>query len=151
MSTRVTITGDKKLISALRKFGKDGVKAIEDTVKFTAQGIEDNAKGFVKSNGTVISGNLGLNIASKQNDNKLNWIVISHAHYSAYIEFGTGSKNVSIPEVFKDQAALFKGEGIREGNITPKPFMYPAYLIAKKNYKADLQDNLDVLIEKFNR
>jgi len=149
MSTRVTITGDKKLISALRKFGKDGVKAIEDTVKFTANDLENNAKGFAPVNKRTTGGDLRQSIAAEP-IGKLLWRITAFAHYAPYMEFGTG-KSVNITEVFKDQASQFKGRGIREVNLRPQPFMYPAYLIAKKNYKADLEDNLDVLIEKFNR
>jgi len=145
MSIKVTITGDKKLIKSLRKFGKNGEKAIENTVKFTANGIEDNAKRLAP----VDNGFLRQSIAA-QSIGKLLWRITAFAHYAPYMEFGTG-KSVSITEVFKHQASQFKGRGIREVNLRPQPFMYPAYLIAKKNYKADLEDNLDVLTKKFNR
>jgi len=145
MSTKVIITGDKKLISALRKFGQDGVKAIEDTVKFTALGIEDNAKQFAP----VDIGTLRQSIVTEK-QTALSYIVAALAHYAPYMEFGTGKK-VSVPDVFREQAEQFRGGGVKEVNLRPQPFMYPAYLIAKKNYKSDLEDNLDVLIEKFNR
>jgi hypothetical protein len=53
----------------------------------------------------------------------------STAHYAPYVEFGTGSRYVSpndatelgIPSSY---IAQFKGKGIKEVNLKPRPFFY---------------------------
>ena len=69
--------------------------------------------------------------------------------YSAYHEFGTG-RLVSIPDGWEEMAAQFKGKGIREVNIMPRPFMRPAFIEGSKNYKKDLDKALKDLTNKFN-
>lgn len=47
-------------------------------------------------------------------------------HYAPYIEFGTGGF-VDVPEGLGSYAMQFKGKGIREVNMPPQPFLYPAF------------------------
>ena len=70
--------------------------------------------------------------------------------YSAYMEFGTGSK-VKINEDWGEMAARFKGKGIREVNLQPRPFMYPAFVIGRKNYNKELREEFKILAKKFNK
>lgn len=62
------------------------------------------------------------------------------------MEFGTGAKvdlkhlqELGIPDSY---AAQFKGKGIREVNLRPQPFLFPAALRGWNNLKTDLQDIL---------
>lgn len=50
-------------------------------------------------------------------------------HYAPYVEFGTGGL-VDVPNGLEEYALQFKGDGIRQVNLTPRPFLYPAW---KKN------------------
>lgn len=55
----------------------------------------------------------------------LNHEVVSHAPYSAYVEFGTITR-VNVPPGFEEFAARFKGKGLRKtGGIHPHPFFFP--------------------------
>ncbi len=45
--------------------------------------------------------------------------------YAAYMEFGTGGL-VNVPPELKELAFKFLGKGIREVNLEPQPFLYPA-------------------------
>lgn len=62
----------------------------------------------------------------------------STAYYAPYVEFGTGSKYVSpndatelgIPESY---IAQFKGQGIKEVNLRPRPFFYVSARRAYQN------------------
>lgn len=51
------------------------------------------------------------------------------ANYSPYIEFGTGGL-VNVPQGLEDYAIQFKGKGIKQVNLLPRAFLYPAW---KKN------------------
>lgn len=53
--------------------------------------------------------------------------VIVQAKYAPYIEFGTGNLFVSTGSQIWDEIALqFKGKGIKEINLPPRPFLRPA-------------------------
>ena len=60
------------------------------------------------------------------------------------MEFGTGGK-VKVPAELKDIAIQFKGKGIREVNIQPRPFLYPAFVKHRKILIKDLKDYLKTL------
>jgi hypothetical protein len=55
----------------------------------------------------------------------------SDAEYSAYVEFGTGGL-VDVPTGLEGYAMQFKGKGIRQINLAPRPFFFPA---AFKHFK----------------
>ena len=52
--------------------------------------------------------------------------VFTNVEYAAYIEFGTGTM-VDVPSGMEDYAAQFKGRGIKEVNISPQPYLMPAF------------------------
>ena len=71
----------------------------------------------------------------------------SIAHYAPYVEFGTGSKYVSpndatelgIPSSY---IAQFKGKGIKEVNLKPRPFFYISAARAYNNMLARIERRL---------
>ena len=81
--------------------------------------------------------------------NEYNYEIVARAKYSAYLEFGTGGL-VNVPEELKELAIKFKGKGVRQVNIMPQPFLYPAFVKGRKQYLKDLQDGLDSLTSKYN-
>jgi len=56
----------------------------------------------------------------------LNGIVGSTVRYSPYIEFGTGGL-VDVPAGLEDYAIKFKGAGVKQVNLMPRPFLIPAF------------------------
>jgi hypothetical protein len=70
------------------------------------------------------------------------------APYSAYIEFGTG-RAVQVPTELKEIAILFKGKGVKEINLQPQPYLYPAFVKGRKKYLQDLKDLLEHLTNKY--
>lgn len=49
-----------------------------------------------------------------------------NAHYAPYVEFGTGGL-VDVPAGLEAYAMQFKGDGKRQVNLTPRPYLYPAW------------------------
>lgn len=134
------IEGMDKLLKQLSEIGKEGEIRIAQTTEGTAAQIEADAKQLAP----VDTGKLQQGI-KKFEINKLSWAVFANAHnvapYSAYMEFGTGGL-VEIPDELKDQALQFKGKGIREVNLRPQPFLYPAFVKGRKQYIKDLKEDL---------
>jgi len=71
----------------------------------------------------------------------------STAYYAPYVEFGTGSKYVSpndatelgIPDSY---IAQFKGKGIKEVNLKPRPFFYVSARKAYMNMLTRVENRL---------
>lgn len=56
----------------------------------------------------------------------LNGVVGTNVKYAPYMEFGTGGL-VDVPEGLEDYAIKFKGAGIKQVNIPPRPYLIPAF------------------------
>ncbi len=56
----------------------------------------------------------------------LNGIVGTPIKYAPYMEFGTGGL-VDVPAGLEDYAMKFKGAGIKQVNLFPRPFLIPAF------------------------
>ena len=52
-------------------------------------------------------------------------VSVDTVDYGPYVEFGTGNL-VDVPQGLKEFALQFKGQGIREVNLKPQPFLFPA-------------------------
>jgi HK97 gp10 family phage protein len=138
-----TVKGLEETLRSISKFGEKVNKSVEAITEDTARGIEQNAKALAP----VDLGKLRQSIKALQLGNKT-WKIEANATglapYAAYIEFGTGGR-VSVPEELKDIAIKFIGRGIREVNITPQPYLYPAYIRGRTEYLADLKALLEQL------
>lgn len=67
----------------------------------------------------------------KRRGNGLLWEVGTRVKYAPYMEFGTG-KLVNLRELIRagfptSYAAQFKGKGVKQVNIQPRPFLFPSY------------------------
>ena len=133
-----------KVFKSLRKFGKEAEEIIKDTTLAIASEIEADAKRLAP----VDMGFLRNQIHTDE-VNEYNYEIVARAKYSAYLEFGTGGL-VNVPEELKELAIKFKGKGVRQVNIMPQPFLYPAFVKGRKQYLKDLQDGLDSLTSKYN-
>src|SRR6478752_347112 len=70
----------------------------------------------------------------------LNGIIGTPIKYSPFIEFGTGGL-VDVPEGLEDYAMKFKGAGIKQVNLFPRPFLIPAF----KKYTTKMLEELEKL------
>ena len=92
-----------------------GVQMQTDAKRSVATG------GLGRPTGRLISG-----IQIYPRADRMGVTVTSEASYSPYHEFGTGNL-VSVPAGYEEVAMKFKGAGIRQVNIQPRPFMLPNY------------------------
>jgi HK97 gp10 family phage protein len=162
------IKGLNTVLANIRKYGKEAEKDIEGVTELVARNIEKNAKNSAPAN----LGKLGQSIITEK-VNKTNYKVVVNAPYGAYMEFGTGTKVsvpselTAVAAQFKgkkvgnfktaleDVKQWCRSKGIPEEaaypilakimkvGITPRPFLYPAYLIGKTEYIEKLKKVLD--------
>jgi len=134
------IKGLNNVLANIRKYGKEAEKDIEGVTELVARNIEKNAKQLAPAN----FGKLGQSIQAVK-DNRLNWKIEAGgviAPYAPFVEFGTGGL-VNVPNELKDQAIKFKGKGIKQVNLRPRPYLYPALLQGRTEYLEKLKKVLD--------
>jgi len=151
MKLRVNIKNTTKVLKKFDEFGYEGIEQFKAITKFKAQEIEYKAKTNAAINKIWDMGKLIQGIRNYPvNEKGLAYFIKATEPYSAYHEFGTGTK-VEIPDGWGDIARQFKGKGIKEINIQARPFLYPAFKDGGKNYINDLNSALKKLTKKFNR
>lgn len=135
------IKGLNKLLKKFETLDKEIIKNVKDTIEGAAQDIEVDAKVAAPVDfGKLRQGIKAQPIAGKE----MGYRVVAKQEYSAFMEFGTGGR-VKVPTELKEVAIQFKGKGIREVNIQPRPFLYPAFVKNRKILIKDLKDYLKTL------
>jgi HK97 gp10 family phage protein len=136
----------------LIKFGKDVELFVIDQTELTGRNIESDAKRLAPVNKAknIIGGSLKQQITYKLSNGGLGARIFANAPYSAYVEFGTGGL-VNVPSELKELAILFKGKGVKQINIRPQPFLYPAFTLNRQKYIASLQKKLQILTTNVNK
>lgn len=139
-----------KLLNQIDNFSEDAKRGAVSVTNATADEIVTNAKLNVTNNRSVDTGQLRLSIGHTQAEIGNNRsMIFANTLYAAYVEFGTGG-TVSIPKGFGDIAAKWKGKGIRQINIRPKPYLIPAYLLGINKYTKRLSKLYERLTKQYN-
>ena len=81
------------------------------------------------------TGTLRNTISAQKSGKTIN--VVANAKYSPYVEFGTGGR-VDLEDMLRlgippSYAAQFKGKGIRDVNLPPRPFFFSSARVGFKN------------------
>jgi hypothetical protein len=127
-----------KLARLARQNKDEAIRAISETAINIERKAKQNlaALPFKESTGGIAQSAYIL-----YGNDKLSADVGFNLHYAPYIEFGTGVK-VSVPAGFEDYAIQFKGDDLRQVNITPMPYFHPAINSELQNLKRKLQNSL---------
>ena len=139
----MAVKGLKKVLSNLKKFGAEAAVEIDISTMATALDIAKNAKTLAPKD----MGKLAQSIYEAK-ISEADYKVVVGADYGAYVEFGTGKK-VQVPTELKEIAIQFKGAGIKQINLQPQPFLYPAFVKGRKQYIKDLKKVLKKLTKKY--
>lgn len=96
----------------------------------TAQGTEQ----------VKVGGRLKTSISAAEVE-KYNYELVAEANYAAYVEFGTGTGFVELPEQeWMELAAQFKGAGKRQVNLPARPYLRPSVNRITPIMLKDIQD-----------
>ena len=74
----------------------------------------------------------------------MSYQLIAATNYAAYVEFGTGKGFIPNGQPWDGIASKFKGKGIKEVNLLPRPYMRPSVLA----YIPSLKKSIYNLINK---
>lgn len=137
------ISGLQDTLKALNKFEADGVEAVKANIEVSGYIMQSEAMRRVP----VDLGQLKNSIRVEFSDNGLTTTLVATAPYAAYQEFGTGGR-VSIPKGMEEMARQFKGRGLRNINLRPQPYMFPAWDKERRAFVDRLQKELTRLAKK---
>lgn len=102
------------------KFAEKYKEEYIDLLNETVQNIETEAISLAPVDLGILRNSINGEVDG------MNAVIGSTVRYSPYIEFGTGGL-VDVPEGLEDYAMKFKGAGIKQVNIFPRPFLIPAF------------------------
>lgn len=169
----------KNIKGVEQSFAKYGEKAVDEFVKITrfqANETENTAKQLAPKNIDT----LGQSIHTIESKKGLTQDVGTNEPYAPYMEFGTGVKvSVPAEFADMANRAKGKGKGnfkqgleaikkwchnkgidtkaaypifvsILNKGLTPRPFMYPAFVKARATFADDIKDALKQLSKKYN-
>lgn len=120
MALKIEIQGAEALIKGLNRLALSVQSIIEEEIEVGVQDIRTDAVNAAP----VDTGLLRASIQAESEG--LEGEVYTKTPYAGYMEFGTGG-GVDVPEGWEEVAEQYKGQGIRTVNITPRPFMNPAF------------------------
>lgn len=106
---------------------------IDQQLAATGELMATSAKNMV----AVDTGRLRNSISLKK-EQFLSYSLVAQTNYAAYVEFGTGTGFVppENPEWTK-LASQFKGAGIKQVNLLPRPYMRPSILAYYPKFKEE--------------
>ena len=122
------VTGLKQTIADFKKLGVDIEKGVKVAVTTTALESANIATKLAP----IQFGKLRQSIGVEKVDD-VTQSVVANMFYAPYVEFGTGG-NVDVDEEWREIAQAFKGKGVKNINLKPRPFMRPAYKFAKVEF-----------------
>lgn len=132
----------KKKMDNLRVFDK---KTLSNELGRAGLDIARTAKKSV----VVDTGNLKQSINAELKGKTVE--VVARAKYAPYIEFGTGGmvdltdmRELGIPDSYASQ---FKGKGIKEVNLPPRPFFFSSARVGLKKLLDRLNNELNKAIK----
>ena len=130
-----------KKLAMLQKFSK---KELSSEIGRGAMEIVGRAKQSAAKDTGALRQSINAEASRKGVD------VIANIDYAPYIEFGTGSqvsladmKELGIPDSY---AAQFKGDGIREVNLPPRPFFFSSARVGFNNMLKRVNKKLKKLL-----
>lgn len=140
--------GVQGTIEKLRKFGSIGENRIKIISETIANEIAADAKSNIQGYGATGARIAAAITAEKVRGDAFSYTVrVGEQPMCAYVEFGTGTE-VKIPKGWEKIAKQYFVTG--KGWMPPKPYLYPAYYKGRRQYKKDLKDSLNYLVERFN-
>lgn len=131
------VSGFKELRDKLTRIGPEMERYVADETEAAGRMIEADAK----RNAPVDLGKLRQSINYQRGDTPYQAHVFVNVPYAAYQELGTGGL-VNVPEELRELAEYYKGKGVRQVNLRPQPFLYPALVLNRKRYIEKLRNKL---------
>lgn len=116
----IEIEGANALINYLGDLSGQVTEIVSDEIEAGVEQIRNDAIQLAP----VDTGRLRTSIQAEASG--LRGEVKTNVEYAGYMEFGTGG-SVDVRPGWEEIAEKYRGKGMRTVNITPRPFMRPAF------------------------
>ena len=133
----MSVTGVNSLIRRLRRLPQDLERQIEAVIETNAREVERSAQRFAPVDTSELKSSI-----SAEGTGNLSWRVIVRANHGPYIEFGTGGL-VRVPDELREIASRFIGNGTRQIDLRPQPYLFPALELQRNVLLNDLRALLE--------
>jgi len=148
MSVKINQSDLAKLKSKLNNLRAFDKKTLSNELGKTAFDIARKAKQaapVAKESGGTLRQSIRTELKGKTVE------VIAGAHYAPYVEFGTGGMvklddmlELGIPASYAEQ---FRGKGLKNVNLPPRPFFFSSARVGLKNLLVRLNNELNKAIK----
>ena len=139
MRFKLTMHGNKALLKGLEKISEKVRQGVEDEIEASAYEIHNKAVSRVPVDTGFLKNSLNVQTQGMTAQ------VEATVKYAPFVEFGTGAL-VNVPAGLEDYAAQFKGKGVRQVNLPPRPFLFNSFAEERpklvKNIQRVLKDEL---------
>lgn len=113
----------REMLNEYKKTVNDLSIMMDQEIAAHGELMATNAKGKCP----VDTGRLRASIYLKKQE-FMSYQLIADTNYAAYVEFGTGKGFMPNGEPWDSIASKFKGKGIKQVNLLPRPYMRPSVL-----------------------
>jgi len=117
MKLLVNVNGKNEIVKSIKDFAAENIELLEDEVQVLADNIQLKSAQRVRRDFGILANSQFKSVQG------LNAEVGFSAKYAAYVEFGTGGF-VDVPSGLEDYAIQFKGKGIKQVNLIPRPYLF---------------------------
>ena len=148
MKLTVSLSQQKNIKANFDKFEEEVNLRMEQFSEVQSRDIERNAKRLAPVDIGKLRQNISWVRPIKRTPGVFENIIQALMPYSAYQEFGTGGL-VDVPPGWEDIAIKFKGKGVKQINMKPQPFMWPAFKKQKITFLKDAKFILERLVKKY--
>lgn len=136
---KIEVKGLKETIDKLGDESEEIKKRVDFAIGIGVESMATEAKNRVP----VDTGRLKNSISAAKKG-EFSYTLVAQAKYAPYIEFGTGNLYVSTGDaVWDDLAIQFKGKGIKQVNLPPRPYLRPSVQRLLPIVLNDVQDILN--------
>jgi len=139
----IKLTGFDELIAALKRAPAKLTEDVAYKLEKGAKATQEEMKILAPRKYSFLVNKIDVLPAT---NNGLTIGIRSGANYSAYVEFGTGTK-VDVPEGVEEYALQFKGVHEVPG-MYPRPYFFPAIFNQIPIIVADMKKTLDKMLER---
>lgn len=139
MRIKIDISNNKAVLKALKTKGARVESMLEEEIFESTYAIQTMAIERVPRKFSVLANSITAEVQGLEGQ------VSTPVYYAPYVEFGTGGL-VDVPEGLESYALQFKGKGLTQVNLPPRPFLFNSFFYQVKVLEEETKKRLNAII-----